>query len=102
MDRTLTLWNLKTGQALKTIATLTGSVTAMAITPDGRRVLAGTPQGLIKQWDIETGGEGKSLLCLEGGVLALAITPDGTRAVSGSSGFAVNVWDIETGATSVT
>jgi WD40 repeat protein len=62
----------------------TGCVTALAVTPDGLRVVSGSDDKTLRLWSLETG---KMIRILEGHtehVWTVAITPDGRRAVSGS------------------
>ena len=93
------------GSAL--IRTLSGhnkSVSAIAITPDGKRVISGSYDNTIKIWEIETG---KELFTLPSeryanaghseSVSAIAITPDGKRVISGSADETIKIWEIETG-----
>ena len=83
------------------LATLEGHgdwVSAVAVTPDGRRAVSGSDDRTLKVWDLE---QGALLATLEGhgdGVLAVAVTPDGRRAVSGSCDRTLKVWDLEQGA----
>ena len=53
---TLILLDLASGHVLKTFP---GFSTSLAISPDGRRALAGYQDGTIKLWDLESG----QLLC---------------------------------------
>jgi WD40 repeat protein len=75
----------------------TGSVWAVAVTPEGRRAVSGSSDKTLRVWDLETG---ECLRVLEGhtdSVWAVAVTPEGRCAVSGSSDKTLRVWDLETG-----
>jgi len=79
------------------VRTLSGhgrGVLAVAITPDGERVISGSYDGTLKIWDTATGEEVRTLSGHEGGVLAVAITPDGERVISGSSDRTLKIWDL--------
>ena len=69
-------------------------VTALAWSPDGRRIAAGSDGG-VRVWDAVTG---KELLSLERGhwVDLVAWSPDGSRIAAGSDD-GVRVWDAVTG-----
>ncbi len=57
---------------------------AVAITPDGRRVVSGSWDKTLKVWDLETGRQERTLEGHQDSVVAVAITPDGRRVISGS------------------
>src|SRR5271157_3958530 len=74
-----------------------GSVTAVAITPDGARVVSGSYGKILKVWDLHSG---RMLRSLEGHlniVNAVAVTPDGKKVVSGSTDKTIKVWDLQSG-----
>ena len=72
-------------------------VNALALTPDGRRVVAGGIDGRVRVWDLEAGAE--VLPGLEGGdpvpVLRVAVSPDGAMVASAGVNGAVVVWALE-------
>lgn len=89
-----------------------GLVTAVAVTPDGRRAVSGSRDGTLKLWDLASASE---LLTLDdnsfkvattyngqrahsGYVTALAVTPDGRYAISGSGDRSIILWNLELGA----
>ena len=87
---------------VRTLQGHTHLVSAVAITPDGRRAVSGSDDSTLRVWDLETG---QTLTTLQGhtlGVSAVAITPDGRRAVFGSGDTTLRVWDLETGQTLTT
>ncbi|MFM8004508.1 MAG: WD40 repeat domain-containing protein, partial [Dolichospermum sp.] len=60
------------------------SVDAIALTPDGKTVIAGSGDGTIKVWDLETGEIEFTLEGHNNSVNAIAVTPDGKTVISGS------------------
>lgn len=85
------------------------TVHSVAVSPDGRYVLAGSQLGdggrkAVQLWDAETG---KELRCFSGHsdwVNSVAFSPDGKQALSGGGGgkkhnsdFGVRLWNVETG-----
>ena len=94
---TIKVWDAESGRLLRTLEGHTDRVKAVAVTPDGRRIVSGSHDKTIKVWDAESG---RLLRTLEGHtawVKAVAVTPDGRRIVSGSDDNTIKVWDAESG-----
>jgi WD40 repeat protein len=73
-------------------------VMSIAISPDRRRIVCGSYDGMIQVWDIETGEAlGDPLRGHSEAVRCLAISSNGKRIVSGSNDHTIRVWDLETG-----
>jgi len=75
----------------------TGSVEAVALAPDGHRVVSASGDWTLRVWDLDAG---RALRILEGHsalVHAVAIMPDGQGAISGSEDRTLRLWDIEKG-----
>jgi WD40 repeat protein len=74
-----------------------GTVYALGITRDGRRVVSGSSDHTVAVWDLATGQRMRILSGHSGKVQALAITPDGQLALSAALDGTVRVWDLATG-----
>jgi WD40 repeat protein len=73
----------------------TGQVNALALAPDGQRILSASHDGGIRVWDANTGEAGPAFDWGIGPVTALAFAPDGlTCAAAGLNGKIV-VWDVD-------
>ncbi|QRV82834.1 Vegetative incompatibility protein HET-E-1 [Ceratobasidium sp. AG-Ba] len=71
---------------------------AMAVSPDGRRVLSGSNGGLLCAWDAFTGGIHVGPLAGHAShVTAVAFSPDGSLFASGAGDGSICVWDTYTG-----
>jgi WD40 repeat protein len=72
-------------------------VTRVAFTPDGKRVLSGDRDGVVKLWEVSGGKELYSVKVVEGtlGLTCMALSPDGQIFVVG--GFAPEVRKLATG-----
>ena len=71
-------------------------MSAVAITPNGRRVVSGSDDKKLKVWDLETG----TLICTfnyDGRVDCAAVAPDGHTFVAGDAGGQVYFLRLETG-----
>jgi WD40 repeat protein len=73
-------------------------VLALAVTPDGRRVVSGGHDG-VRVWNLETGETERILAYQEGKVNAVAVAPGGRRAVFGGDDQRLQVWNLDTGVT---
>src|ERR1039457_4153402 len=82
---------------LRTLEGHSGSVSDVALTPNGKWAVSASEDRTLKVWDLATG---RALRTLEGRsnrVSGVAVTPDGKRAVSASWDGTLKVWDLETG-----
>ena len=95
-DKTIKLWDINSGQELRSFEGHTSS--ADSITPDGKYIVAGSRDNTIKLWDINSGQELRSFEGHTSYVNSVAITPDGKYVVSGSSDKTTKLWDINSGA----
>ncbi|KAG8700963.1 hypothetical protein FRC08_004349 [Ceratobasidium sp. 394] len=73
------------------------AVQAVAISPDGRRTVAGMFDGTLRLWDTHTGAPiGKPFVGHSECVSAVTFSPDGRHILSGSEDETLRVWDAET------
>jgi WD40 repeat protein len=91
------LWDLNTGEAVKTFKGHTSIVNAVSITPDGRLMFSGSSDKTCILWDINTSEALKTFKDHLTSVFSTFITPDGTRAVSASRDNTFIVWDLIAG-----
>lgn len=96
-DKSLIVWDMKTGTPLKTLPGHKGSVDAVAVTKDGKQIVSASTDSTIKIWNIETGENIDTFIGHQSSIRAIAITPDGKNLVSASHDTTLKVWDLQTG-----
>jgi WD40 repeat protein/serine/threonine protein kinase len=69
----------------------------VAVSRDGRRILAAGADGVARIWDVATGSEVLALTGHTDSVRFVDFSPDGTRALTCSADKTARVWDAETG-----
>lgn len=80
------------------IRELPAPVTAIAFSPDGKRILSGNKDYSLQLWDTLTGQTiGPPMTGHTMEVNSVAFSPDGKRIVSGSRDGALKIWNIDTG-----
>jgi WD40 repeat protein len=102
-DQTVRIWNIRTGKAVGAPLAYdapiqTTNLNPTAFSPDGRRFVAGTINGIVKVWDVDTGKAKFQLAPMrEVPVTRIEFSPDGTRIATGNSWGEVRLWDTATG-----
>ena len=84
-ESTIKLWDIKSGEEIRTFKGHSNSVFSVAITPDGKYIVSGGEDGTIKLWDIKSGEEIRVFEGHSYDVTSVVTTPDGKYIVSGSS-----------------
>ncbi len=96
-DTTLKLWDVATGQKLRTFEGHTKPVIGVAFDPNGHTVISGSLDKTLKLWEVETGKEMRSFHGHTGGVFSVAFAPDGKTVLSGSKDTTLKLWNVATG-----
>ena len=96
-DNTIQVFSVEPINYLRTLRGHTGSVNAVAWSPDDTRIVSGSDDRTVAVWDPQTGTLLKTLRGHTGAVNTVAWSPDGTRVVSGSDDGTVRIWDAEVG-----
>lgn len=95
------VWDARTGQELFSVTNLPSCVYSVALSPDGKRLVAAVgPFGEggafdVKLWDVETGREILTLGRHDKKVFGVAFSPDGKRIASGGTDNVIKIWSIE-------
>ncbi|MEN6318096.1 MAG: caspase family protein [Syntrophaceae bacterium] len=96
-DQTLKLWDVSTGEEIRSFTGHASLVSSVAFSPDGRYALSGSWDQTLKLWDVETGKEIKTFNGHVNLVSSVTFSPDGRYALSGSWDQTLKLWDVETG-----
>jgi len=96
-DKTVRVWDLTTGEELKTFRGHEKTIYALAISPDGRQIASAGDEKIIKLWDVQSGTEVMTLRGHGATVWTLVFSPDGKQILSGSNDKTVKLWDVQTG-----
>jgi eukaryotic-like serine/threonine-protein kinase len=95
-ERTINIWDVTTGTAIGALRGHEGPVSALAYSPDGKRLASGSADKTVRLWDRASGKEAAVLRGHEKPIEWLTYSPDGQRICSldGESG---RLWDDNTG-----
>ncbi|MER7521255.1 NB-ARC domain-containing protein [Streptomyces sp. NPDC126499] len=78
------------------VPTISSPVNALAIVPDGSRIVSAEADGALRIWNETPPYDVSQISAHRGPATAVAIAPDGTWAVSGGADGTVAVWDLRT------
>ena len=96
--RTVQVWEIHGGRELPLrIKEPIGGFNAVAVSPDGQRVMTGEGFGAVRLWELATGHELRTLTGHELGAHSVAFSPDGDQIVTVGVGGTVRVWDMAGG-----
>jgi WD40 repeat protein len=84
----------ESAMAISTLGSVT-ALSAVGFSPDGRQVVAGGADGIVRIWDAATGAEARGLRGHTDWVTAAQFSPDGEKVLSAGVDRAVRVFDLE-------
>jgi WD40 repeat protein len=97
-DRTVRLWNARTGETIRTLSGHRYAVHAIAISPNGETLASGSSDLTVKLWNLNTGELQRTLsLGLQPGqdtIQTVAFSPDGQSLVSILHDSSMQLWNI--------
>ncbi len=96
-DPTLSLWNVATGEKIRSFSGHTMGVTDIKFTPDGKKIITSSDDMTARLWDVATGNCLHVFTGHTAIVRRLDVSPDGKRMVTGSHDKTARIWDLETG-----
>jgi WD40 repeat protein len=85
--------------AASTPGLVQSDISAIAFSPDGRRIVAGLPNGAVKVWDTANAKflDAPPSVVHNRRIICCAFSPDGARFITGSVGATTRVWNANSG-----
>jgi WD40 repeat protein len=92
-NKIIKIWDVQTGQEIRTIEGHTARIHSVAFSPDGKRIISASNDNTVRVWDAESGGEIVVFSGHRGSVYSAVFDDDGSRAISGSQDGTVRILD---------
>ncbi|MBW4472022.1 MAG: protein kinase [Stenomitos rutilans HA7619-LM2] len=92
---TIKLWDVQTGQVIRTLTGHLDIVSCLVMSLDGQMLISGSADKSIRLWDVRTGQRIGAIALHTDTVLSLALSPDGRTLASGSLYDPVKLWDLD-------
>jgi beta-lactamase regulating signal transducer with metallopeptidase domain len=96
-DGTICLWEIDTGEQLRTLGGHRGAVQSVVFSRDGRRALSSGSDATVRYWDIDTGEELRRFEGHSGIVYSAVLAGDDRRVLSCGQDHTLRWWDAATG-----
>ncbi|KAF9573679.1 hypothetical protein EC968_008195 [Mortierella alpina] len=97
-DKTVRLWDTKTGAAGAILIGHSSEVRSVVFSPGGLQIASGSRDNTVRLWDAQTGAPGAILSGHTSTVTSVVFSPSGQQIASGSKDSTVRLWDTQTGA----
>lgn len=85
-DKTIKIWQLSSGQELRTLTGHSDDVFSVTFSPDGKQIASGSKDKTVKLWQVDTGQEIRTFTEIEQPIYCLAFSPDGKTLAVGGNG----------------
>ena len=96
-DRTIKLWEVKSGKELRSLKGSTGGILSVAYSPDGNYLAAASSDGVLTLWEIKSGTARWVITGHLGAAHAITFSPDGLLLASAGADRAARLWEVKTG-----
>lgn len=91
-DRRIQLWNLESGELVRTIKGHNGAIYDLAFSPDGTILASASGDETSKLWLVETGERLDTLNQPQGEQFAISFTPDGKFILGAGADNRIRLW----------
>lgn len=95
-DKVVRSWDGATGKEVRAFTGAPDLVDAVAISPDGQRIVAGSRDGTLISWTAD-GSPAFTVRGHTGAIWGVRFDPSGTRLVTASADGTVKIWDAKSG-----
>lgn len=96
-DNTIKLWDMDTGELLKSYYGHHQPVFSVRFSSDGKKFISCSKDFTVKIWDIESAAIEKNLVGHSSWVYTACFSPDGKLAASGGADTKIILWDTQSG-----
>lgn len=96
-DKTVRLWNARTGGNIRTLTAHTETVVAVAFSPDGGTIVSASRDKTVRMWDAHTGEIINTLTGHKDIIVSAAYSPDGKIIISAGWDGMLHRWNAQTG-----
>ncbi len=91
------MWDISTGESVRTFSGHRTYVTAIALSPDGQLMLTGDDDNTARLWNVATGDSIRTFTGHKGTVMSVQFSPDGNYILTGSDDKTARLWNAATG-----
>jgi WD40 repeat protein len=91
------IFDISTGQKLRTIAGHTNMVWDVTFSPDGSKIATASSDRTARIWDAQSGKLLSTLVDQLDNIVGVAFSPDGSKIVTAGGGSLAKIWDANTG-----
>jgi WD40 repeat protein len=96
-DKTIKIWNVRTGDCIKTLTGHSSSVNSVELAPNSRHIISASDDNTIKLWDIASGQCLRTYYGHQDKVQSAIFDMGGQMLLSGSDDKTLKLWKVETG-----
>jgi WD40 repeat protein len=97
-DRTIRIWDARSGRQLEVLRGSKGAVRDVGFSPDGKLLVSASQSPTVPIWRLSDGQIVRELRGHRSGVRGAAFSPDGKWVATASSDRTARLWDVQSGA----